>query len=266
MLSGRLKMEKIFRIKSLVSALVVVSGFMLTGCSSDGGSSVTSPNGIYTGNITGGNSTFNGLEEKAIIYNNRMMVLSNNLDGVSQLFDANLTDQTVSLAGTGKRYSGAGSGINTITYEGSYVAGTSASVDFVESVSNLTGTMVFNTTPSVYAKGSDLSRLSGTWSGIFVAGSNATMTLNIGSDGVIAVNSGDSGDGADCGFTGDFGLIEASVNVYAVNLISDGGGGGCFVSAGTYTGLAWTEGDTNGTLVLMAADGNRGRAVVLTKN
>lgn len=262
-------MENIFKNQLLTSAVVVIAGLALSGCSSSsgGGTTVTSPNGIYTGIITGGDVSSNGTEEKAIIYNNRMMVLSNNTDGVSQLFDATLTDQTVSLAGTGNRYSAIGSEINIITYTGSYVAGQTAAVDFVESVSNLTGSMAFNFVPAVYAKGSDLTRLAGTWSGIFVAGSNAIMTLMIGADGVIAVGSGDSGDG-DCNFTGAFSILDATKNVYSLSLVSDGGGSGsgCFVSAGTYSGLAWTEGDTNGTLALMAADGNRGRAAVLTKN
>lgn len=261
-------MENIFKNQLLTSAVIVAVGLALSGCSSSGGGggvTVTSPDGIYLGNISGGDVSSNGTEEKAIIYNNRMMVLSNNTDGVSQLFDANLTDQTMSLAGTGNRYAATGSEINIITYTGSYVAGQTAAVDFVESVSNLTGSMAFNFVPAVYAKGSDLTLLAGTWSGIFVAGSNATMTLMIGADGVIAAGSGDSGDG-DCNFTGAFSILDATKNVYSLSLVSDGGGFGCFVSAGTYSGLAWTEGDTNGTLVLMAADGNRGRAAVLTRN
>ena len=259
-------MEKLFKIKILVLTTVVVSALTLTGCSSSSDSAPATVSGIYLGTITGGDASRNGAEEKAIIYNNRMMVLSNNVDGVSQLFDANLTDQAVSLAGAGNRYDATGPEINIITYTGSYVAGQSASVDFVESLSNLTGSMAFNVVPDVFEKGSSLARLAGTWSGIFVKGSNATMTLSIGADGVIAAGSGDSGDGTDCGFTGSFSIPDATVNVYAISLISDGGGVGCFVPANTYSGLAWTEGSADGTLVLMATNGVSGRAVVLTKN
>ncbi len=262
-------MEKIFRIKSLVSAAVVVSGLVLTGCSSDSGSSVTSPNGIYTGNITGGDVSSNGIEEKAIVYGFRMMVLSNKADGVSQIFDNNLSESTVSLTGTGMRYGASGVDLNEVGYDGSFSSGQSIVVNFTElttgAITLPSGTMNLVASTSLYSKGSDLSRLAGTWTGTFVVGSQ--MVLNIDASGVIGGSSGDQGGGADCGFTGAFNVLEASVNVYAVNLISDGGSAfGCFVSAGTYTGLAWTEGDTNGTLVLMAADGNRGRAVVLTKN
>lgn len=274
MLSGRLKMEKIFRIKSLVSAAVVVSGFMLTGCSSDGGSSVTSPNGIYTGNIIGGDASSNGVEEKAVIYNNRMMILSNKVDGVSQFFNGNITENGTSFTGTGERYSPAGLLANIISYSASFVAGQTVTVDFTEvttgSATLLPGSVDLTSNVALYTKGSDLTRLAGTWSGIFVAGSNASMVLNIDSTGGISAGSGDQGDGADCIFSGAFNVVDASVNIYSLSLMSLGGSGNggtvCHVSPGTYSGLAWTEGDTNGTLVLMAADGSRGRAVVLTKN
>jgi len=51
-------------IKTL-SVLIMVT-VMSYGCSSD--SSIPSPNGIYSGTITGGEPTFNGIEEKGIIY------------------------------------------------------------------------------------------------------------------------------------------------------------------------------------------------------
>ena len=263
-------MEKLFRIKTLVSAVVVVTGVALTGCgsSSGGGGSVASPNGIYTGTITGGSTSFNGIEEKAIIYNNRKLVLSNKADGVSQLFDANLTDPANSLTGTGFRYDPAGPKLNSVNFSGSYVSDVSASVDFVEDTTGAVtlppGTINLTEDTALSSKGSDLSRLNGTWVGTFVAGSQ--MTLIIDAAGNIGASSGDSGGGADCGFTGAFSILDAAVNVYALSLISDGGGAGCFVAAATYSGLAWTEGDSNGTLVLIAADGNNGRAVILTKS
>ncbi len=273
MLSGRLKMEKIFRIKSLVSAAVVVLGLVLTGCgSSGGGSSVTSPNGIYSGSITGGNLTFNGLEEKAVIYNNRIMVLSNNSNGVSQIFDMEVVDASVSLAGTGANYSPFPSKLNDLIIDGTFVSGSSASIEFVEqttgTVTLTPGTINLTASPAIYSKGSDLVRLSGTWSGIYDSGFGKVMTLTINANGMIDVASSIDSNGSSCGFTGTFSLLDSAVNVYSLNLISDGGDQVivCDLGAGTFSGLAWTEGAADETLVLLTSDGNKARAVVLTKN
>ncbi|MCW8935303.1 MAG: hypothetical protein OQK98_11320 [Gammaproteobacteria bacterium] len=263
-------MENIFKNQLLTSAVIIAAGLALSGCgSSGGGTTVTSPNGIYTGAITGGDVSSTGAEEKAIIYNNRMLVLSNNANGVSQIFDASLSDSENSLAATGFRYGATGLQLNNVTYDGSYIEGQSAAVSFSEITTGTptlpSGSIALTAQSNVYSKGSDISRLAGSWTGIFDSGFGLSMTLIIDASGNIANGSADLFTEG-CVFTGSLSIINSAINAYTVNLISDGGSGQCILLAGAYPGLAWTEGDTNGTLVLMAADGNRGRAVVLTKN
>ena len=266
-------MEKIFNIKTLVLAsTVMLSGLALSGCGSSSSGVTTSSvsaNGIYSGNITGGLTNFSGIEEKGIIFNGRLLAFSNKADGVTQIFEANLSEPGISLAASGTRYDSFGPTFNSVIYSGAFVTDVSATVAFEESTTGAVtlppGTINLVENVSLYTKGSILSRLAGTWTGAFIAG--AGMSLNIDANGTIGANSGDDGGtGTDCGFTGNFRIVEAAINVYAVNLISDGGVSGCGVDAGAYSGLAWTEGDTNGTLVVIAADGNNARAAVLTKN
>jgi len=267
-------MENIFKKQLLTAAVMVAAGLALSGCSSssDGETSVTSPNGVYSGIITGGDVSSNGTEEKAIIYNNRMMVLSNNSNGVSQIFDFSLTDPATSLAGTGVRYSPFPSKLNDLMLGGTYQDGISATANFTEQTTGAVtlspGTISLTENTGLFDRGADLTRLSGTWSGIYDAGFGKVMTLVIDSSGVIdGTNSIDS-NGSSCGFSGAFSIVDATLNIYSINLISDGGNMVivCDLGAGTFSGLTWTEGDTNGTLVLMASDGNKARAVVLTKN
>jgi len=266
-------MENIFKNQLLTSAVIVAAGLALSGCgSSGGGTTVTSPNGIYTGAITGGDASSNGTEEKAIIYNNRMMVLSNNSNGVSQIFDFSLTDPAASLVGTGVRYSPFPSKLNDLSLDGTYQDGVSATANFTEQTTGTVtlspGTFNLTENTALFDRGADLTRLSGTWTGIYDAGFGKVMTLVIDSSGVIdGANSIDS-SGSSCGFSGAFSIVDATLNIYSINLVSDGGNMVivCDLGAGTFSGLAWTEGNTNGALVLIAADGNKARAVVLTKN
>ena len=69
-----------------------------------------------------------------------------------------------------------------------------------------------------------------------------------------------------CTFVGSLTSADTSINIYQVNITSTSGGSPCTMPVGDYTGLAWTEGDSDGTLVLMVANGTDGRAVILTKN
>ena len=267
-------MEKIFKIKaSALAATVVLSGLALSGCgSSSSGVTTTSvsSNGIYSGNITGGSTSFNGVEEKGIIFNGRLLVLSNNANGVSQIFDGTLTEPAISLAGTGASYSPTVKR-GDIAYDGSFSTGLSATINFTEITTGTptvpVGTIALTSDTAAYDKGADTTRLAGTWTGIFASGFALSMSLAIDATGNILGGSSSADLFTDgCLFTGSLSVIDAAVNVYRVNLISDGGSGQCTLPTGAYSGLSWTEGATNGTLVLMAADGSKGRAVVLTKN
>ncbi len=257
-----------------IKALTTIAALSLviTGCGGGGSGSTPTPNGIYTGTITGGNASYNGdLGEKAIIYNNRLMLLSNNSGGVSQIFDANLTVTGSSLTGAGSRYDSGGSLLNSISYDGTFSTGQSATVNFSRTDSAVTladGTMQLTATSAVYSKGSAASRLAGSWTGTFDLSFGRQMDLSLDANGTIT--SGGDQSPLDCQFTGSITPADASINVYNVTLTSDGGSSSsaCRLPADDYTGLAWTEGDTDGTLVLMVVNTTqqRSRAVVLTKN
>ena len=240
------------------------------GCGGGGGGGTTaSPNGIYSGNITGGEPSFNGIEEKGIIYNGRYMLLSRQASGITQLFDGNLTVTGTSLSGTGSRYDNLDIR-NTIGYEGSFIDQTSASISFTATGNNSNnyppGSINLTASSALLSKGSATSKLAGSWTGTVGTVSNIQMDLSIDSNGTIT--SGGDQAPQDCLFSGTITPADAAVNVYNVSLTSDGGGGNflvCTLPADTYSGLAWTEGDTDGTLVLMVANSTGGRAVILTK-
>ncbi len=248
--------------------VITLATTIISGCGGSGGgsgsSTTASPNGIYSGNITGGETLANGIEEKGIIYNNRFMLFSTQTVGNSQIFNADLTVTDLALSGTGERYS-SDSMLNNISYNGTFVASQSASINFSRTdsgVNTLTdGTMNLTSSTSLYAKGSANSRLLGSWTGTFDT-FGSQMDLNFDATGVIT--SGSDQAPLDCAFTGSISAADTSVNVYNVTINSSGTL--CTITAGTYTGLAWTEGDTDGTLVLIVSDGSKARAVILTKN
>lgn len=259
-------------IKTL-SILIIVT-VMNYGCSSD--SSTPSPNGIYSGTIIGGEPTFNGIEEKGIIYNDRLMVLSRKDSGLSQFFDGSLTAENMLLAGSGARYNDTAL-INNVDFDGSFIGSQSAVIDFVATGTNSNGlppgTINLTASPALLAKGSATSRLQGSWSGGFGSGFFGQMNLSLDASGTIISGDDQRGDNSqggelDCVFTGTITPADAAVNAYNASITSDGGTGpfNCTVPAGNYTGLAWTEGGADDTLVLMVTDGSRGRAVILTKN
>lgn len=217
------------KLRAITTASLLLAGLTMAGCggSSGGGTTATSPNGIYSGTITGGNSSFNGIEEKGVIYNNRMMVLSNNANGVSQLFDADLSEPSVSLTGTGVRYSSTGLNLNTVAYSGVYVAEQSANVDFTEVTTGAPtlsdGTIVLTADTSTYSKSADISKVAGnTWTGFFDSGFGLSMSIVVDATGNIVAGSLDDVAGG-CVFTGSLSVIDPAINLYTVNLISDGG-------------------------------------------
>lgn len=251
--------------------VITLASAIGNGCSSSsGGGGTPSPDGIYSGNITGGEPSFNGIEEKGIIYNGRYMLLSRQASGITQLFDGNLTVTDTSLSGTGSRYDNFNLR-NTIGYDGSFVDQTSASISFTATGNNSNnyppGSINLTASSALLSKGSATSKLAGSWTGTVGTVSNIQMDLSIDANGTIT--SGGDQSPQDCLFSGTITPADAAVNVYNVSLTSDGGGGNLFVCtlpADTYSGLAWTEGDTDGTLVLMVANSTSGRAVILTKN
>lgn len=241
------------------------------GCSSSsGGGTPPSANGIYSGTISDGHTAVNGIEEKGIIYNGRLLVVSLKADGIQQFFDATFTTIDTSLTGTGERYDNI-SLQNSVTYNGSFSEAVSATISFGVTTGTtgnpglVPGTMNLTASTALLAKGSAANKLQGTWTGSFGSGFFGTMDLTIDATGTITAG-GDQSP-LDCVFSGSITPEDTSINVYNVAISSDGGTAiNCSMTAGTYTGLAWTEGDTDGTLILMFADGTKGRGVVLTKN
>jgi len=153
-----------------ITSILILTAFLTYGCSDGGGGTAASPNGIYTGTITGGQSLSNSdTLERGIIYNGRSMVLSERQStsptGINQFFDTTLTIDNTSLTGNGFRYSNAILS-NNVAYSGSFIEGQSASIDFTKSgnkPSNLPdGTFNLTASTALLSKGSASSRLEGT--------------------------------------------------------------------------------------------------------
>ena len=256
-------MEKLFKIKTLVSAVVVATGVALSGCGSSGGGggSAASSNGLYSGTTTGGLGNPPGGGEKGIIYNNRMMVFATVFD-IQQLYNSSLTATDSSFAGTMEVYGNSTSPLlGTADLVGSFVAGVSASFSFSNStdISVNDGTIELIADTALFNRGSSQATVTGSWQGTH-GGLGNSSSIAISAAGDVA---GSDVDG--CNFTGNVLSAGQSVNVYNVTLVSTGGAGCVDLPVSTYTGFAWTEGTGDTTLNLTVSDGTFSRSVVLTK-
>jgi len=260
-----LSQDKMNSIKIL--SISVLTAALTYGCNDGGGGgTAASPNGVYSGSITGGlGSPPNGPNgnEKGIIYNNRLMVFSTILD-IQQSFDAAITVTNNSFSGTVSNYDNANPNPQyTADLSGSFIADTSATATFsnFSPASFNDGTINLTADTTLYNKGSATATVAGSWQGTHGNLGDAT-SLSIDTNGAITSGS----DQAVCNFTGTVIPADTSINAYNVTIISTGGTGCISLPAATYTGLAWTEGANDGTLNLTVADGINSRSVVLTKN
>jgi len=256
-------METNLKLKTMVSASLLLASLAIAGCggSSGGGTTVASPNGIYSGTTTGGRGNSPEGSEKGIIYNNRMMVFSNVLE-IQQLINAPLTITGTSVTGTLEFYTNKVVPIlGTADLTGSFVAGTSASFSYTNTPNSFfsDGTINLTADSALYAKGSSQAIVTGSWQGVH-GGSGNTSTIAIDTAGSVT-----GADSEGCNFTGTVTPADISVNVYNTTLISSGGTNCVSLPTGTYTGFAWTEGVGDATLNLTVSDGTFSRSVVLTK-
>jgi len=243
--------------------VITLAAAMGYGCSSSSTPAPT-PNGIYSGTITGGAGTPPNGDEKGIIYNGRFMVFSTVFD-IQQLYDASLTITDSSFSALVNNHGNAFSKRFSADLSGTFVTNTSISATVTNvSGSNLTdATINLIADTALYNKGSNLATVTGGWQGTHGNTGNATSLII---DATGAITSGSDNDG--CNFTGSVIPADTSFNVYNVTLVNTGGTG-CSATkfpAGTYTGLAWTEGATDTTLNLTVADDTYSRSVILTKN
>lgn len=252
-------MEKIIGIKSLVSAAFVVSSFVLISCgSSDDGSSAISPNGIYSGSITGGIAAFNG-DERAIVYNNRLMIMS--MPGtIQQQFDGMMVvnEKTLSVSDFPVYQASVKTVAATLTLNGSFVSNSSLTGAFSDTATTPAfpdGNINLSADSSIFSEGSELSRVAFDWTGPYVA--IGDMRISIASNGDLT---GEDDEG--CVYAGSISVPDASLNVYDISMVSTAS---CTtLPDSTYTGYAWTE-DGNSKLFIMVANGINARAVIMTK-
>ena len=244
-------------------SICVLSTTVLLGCGGGGGSTPT-PNGIYTGTVTGGAGSPpygpNG-DEKGIIYNNRLMVFSNVYD-IQQMYDASITVTGSSFSGTVSNYDNSNSPKRfTADLSGTFTTNTSVTASVTNfSRSGFTdATITLTADTSLYNRGSSAATVTGSWQGTH-SGMVITSTLAIDSAGAIT-GSDDQG----CNFTGTIAPADTTLNVYNVSITSTGGAGCTSLPAATYTGFAWTEGASDTTMNLTVADGINSRSVILTK-
>ena len=242
---------------------LAMSSLAISGCSSSsgGGSTTTSPDGIYNGTITGGDTALNG-GEKAIVYNNRLMMIS--LPGeIQQLFNIPLTLDVNNISSTTAQvYASSATLPNAVlSVTGSFIEETSISANFEATSGNTStytnGSINLSFNRSTYERDSSMSLISGNWSGPFGFAGDTRLTFD--TNGNIT---GD--DDASCTFSGTFSIPDTSINVYDISLNTTGG---CSTMPDdTYTGYAWIE-DNNGTdsliFIISAINGSRG--VIMTK-
>ncbi len=254
------------RIKAL--SLITVSALCITGCSPGGGGGGTaaSPDGIYTGTITGGRGApFNG-EEKGIIYNNKMMVFSS-ANGIRQMFESQVSVSGISLSGNIIYYTANGvPSSSSLTLTGSFILDTSATINFTDATGTEPpdGTISLISDTPLLNRGSSSATIEATWQGTHgLIGNSSTIAVSATGD-----ITGSSALG--CTYTGSILPADTSVNVYNVNLIT---GSDCDDAASellaintTYTGFAWTEGSNDVTLNFTVSDGTNSRSIVLTRN
>ncbi len=242
--------------------VITLAAAMGYGCGGGGGSAPATPDGIYSGTVTGGRGTPPNGDEKAIIYNGRMMVFPT-VDEIQSLFDSQLTITDTSFTGALDIYTNVSlKRSSVVELTGTFIANTSITASFtITSGNNLTdGTINLNADTAIYNKGSNAATVTGSWSGVH-GGAGDSTSLAIDATGNIT--SGTDTEG--CNFTGTVIPADTSVNVYNVTIVSTGGAGCVILPAATYTGLAWTEGAADGTLFLSVANGTSSRTVKLTK-
>jgi len=262
-------MVKFNKIRYLVSAsLLMASAFSITGCGSSGGGGGTaaSPNGIYTGSITGGRGApFNG-QEKGVIYNNRMMVFSS-VNSIRQMFESSLIVSGTNLSGAIKYYPDSSlPTTSSLTLTGNFSPNSSATINFTDATDTQPpdGTINLVSDTALFNKGSDSATLAFTWQGLHGLVGNGS-TIMVSGAGTIT-GSSDLG----CTYTGTILPVDTSINIYDVNLTT---GSDCDVATlellannTTYTGFAWTEGSNDETLNFTVSDGKNSRSIVLTRN
>jgi hypothetical protein len=248
-----------------VSTLVLASA-LVYGCGGGGGGGSTpSPNGIYSGSLTGGDTLLNG-GEKAIVYDGRLMIIS--MPGqIQQLFNIPMTvSGTNFTSNTAEVYAGTGISPNTeLSVTGSFVQEASLSATYLaNTVLNSSGNPTVYTNGGInltfdaptYEKGASNAMVSGNWAGDRAYLLETRLTFN--TDGTIT---GDDDQG--CSYSGSYSIPDSSVNVYRVSLENLGG---CTTTKlDTFSGFAWLEGASNNTLVLMVSSDVGAVGIILTK-
>ena len=250
-----IKMNAVKTVSTLVLAFALVYG-----CGGGGGGSTPSPNGIYTGSISGGRTGgYNG-GEKAIIYEGRTMVFSTAND-INQIFDGNLDVLNNALSGDMLLFDNLNPVvIATLDVNGTYITNQSAELDFTDTDSNPIpdGTISLTEDTQIYQRGSSAATVNADWS---ASHTNliVTTTISIDAQGIVS-----GMDNMGCTISGTVTPVESSINVYELNLVYQGCTGAAS-SDGSYTGLGWTEGSSDEFFNVAYTNNTFGRAVVLVR-
>ena len=239
-------------------SILILAAAINYGCSSSnsGTPTTTTPNGIYSGSISGGNASFNG-NEKAIVYNNKLIVLSSTSNNIIQIFDSVLTLDNNNITTELYRYNNTSPLISTLTTTGSFVENTSLTVSFIDTATPKIipdGTISLTANTALYNIASSLNTVTKTWTGTH-GGIVQTTTLTIDAQGAIT-GSDDSG----CTIAGSISPADTSINVYNITLTYSICSGFAVPPSGSYSGLAWVE---NNSLILSVSDNNFARAMIL---
>ena len=104
--------------------VIAFAALITSGCGGGGGGSTATPNGIYTGSITGGRGAPINGGEKGIIYNNRMMIFSSD-NGIRQMFESQITQSGTNLSGSIIYYpANSAATSSSLTLTGSFIENT----------------------------------------------------------------------------------------------------------------------------------------------
>lgn len=247
---------------------LAMSSLAITGCSSSSDSATPTPDGLYTGSITGGYGDFpdgpSG-DEKAVIIDNRVMVFSSVVNSPldpQQMFDASIIIDGSTFAGDAKIYDNNLATTGSVTFNATYITNESVTIQFTDPVSSTIpeGTINLTYSTDLNAKGSNLSFVNATWNALHGGlGNSTTMTIN---------NNGSlSGSDDSCAFTGSTSPISTDKNLYNFSITTASTCSSTFASLDpntTYSGYAWTEID-NSMLNLVLTDGVKSRFASFTK-
>ena len=224
---------------NIVLGFFILFGLIACGGGGDDSGQITnsSANGLWEGTFTeNGVGTF---DVSGLLYNGRIIAIS---ESAGTIYDGNYLVKGNNITGSVTVYEINGGPVATAEISGSVSEQDSISVSFDTSYGTSgTMTLFFN---SIYNRTSSLSLVAGSWN--YTDGAYS-LTITVQNDGSIFGQ-----DSAGCVVSGTIGLLDASHNLYSMNVSITS----CGMLNGSYTGFAGLFDDINTNDFLQVAVSN----------